>query len=100
MTRRSPSLENEEPASWVEINSEDAKALGIQDKEFVRAITRRGELKVTARVTDGIKRNEVFMPFHYVECAANKLTNNALDPVAKIPEFKACAIRIEKIKEA
>ena len=100
MTRRSPSLENEEPASWVEINTEDAKALGIQDKEFVRAITRRGELKITARVTDGIKRNEVFMPFHYVECAANKLTNNALDPVAKIPEFKACAIRIEKIKEA
>ncbi len=55
---------------------------------------------MTAKVTDGIKINEVFMPFHYVECAANKLTHNALDPVAKIPEFKACAIRIEKIKEA
>jgi formate dehydrogenase major subunit len=100
MTRRSESLEREEPASWIEINTEDAKALGIQDKELVRAITRRGELKVTARVTSGIKRNEVFMPFHYAECAANRLTHNALDPVAKIPEFKACAIRVEKIKEA
>jgi formate dehydrogenase alpha subunit len=100
MTRRSPSLENEAPASWVEINTEDAKRLGIQDKEVVKATTRRGTLNVTAKVTDGIKKNEVFMPFHYVECAANKLTHNALDPVAKIPEFKACAIRIEKIKEA
>jgi formate dehydrogenase alpha subunit len=100
MTRRSPSLENEEPESWIEINTEDAKKLGIKDKEVVRAVTRRGELKVTARVTDGIKMNEVFMPFHYVECAANRLTHNALDPVAKIPEFKACAIRVEKIKEA
>ncbi|MGA9141328.1 MAG: formate dehydrogenase subunit alpha [Methanocella sp.] len=100
MTRRSPSLENEAPASWVEINTEDAKRLGIQDKEVVKATTRRGTLNITAKVTDGIKKNEVFMPFHYVECAANKLTHNALDPVAKIPEFKACAIRIEKIKEA
>ncbi len=93
MTRRSPSLENEAPASWVEINTEDAKRLGIQDKEVVKATTRRGTLNVTAKVTDGIKINEMFMPFHYVECAANKLTHNALDPVAKIPEFKACAIR-------
>lgn len=100
MTRRSPSLENEAPASWVEIDTEDAKRLGIQDKEVVKATTRRGTLNVTAKVTDSIKINEVFMPFHYVECAANKLTHNALDPVAKIPEFKACAVRIEKIKEA
>jgi formate dehydrogenase major subunit len=100
MTRRSPSLENEAPESWIEINSEDAKRLGIKDKEVVKATTRRGTLNVTARVTDEIKQNEVFMPFHYVECAANKLTHNALDPVAKIPEFKACAIRVEKIKEA
>ncbi|OPY30588.1 MAG: Formate dehydrogenase subunit alpha [Methanocella sp. PtaU1.Bin125] len=100
MTRRSPSLENEEPESWIEINTEDAKRLGIKDREVVKATTRRGTLNVTARVTDGIKQNEVFMPFHYVECAANKLTNNALDPTAKIPEFKACAIRVEKIKEA
>ena len=100
MTRRSPSLEREEPTGWVEINTDDAKEWGIKDQEMVKAVTRRGEIRIKARVTKGIKRNEVFIPFHFVECAANVLTNNALDPTAKIPEFKACALRIEKIKEA
>ncbi|MCX6689721.1 MAG: formate dehydrogenase subunit alpha, partial [Methanoregula sp.] len=68
--------------------------------EMVKAITRRGEIKIGARVTKNIKKGVVFMPFHYAECAANVLTNNALDPVASIPEFKACAVRIEKIAEA
>ena len=62
---------------------------------------RSGYLASTgARVTPGIKKGVAFIPFHYVECAANTLTNNALDPTAAIPEFKACAVRIEKIKEA
>jgi formate dehydrogenase major subunit len=100
MTRRSESLEREEPTGWVEINPEDAKALNIKDKEMVKAITRRGEIKIGARVTADIKKGVVFIPFHYVECAANMLTNNALDPTAAIPEFKACAVRIEKIAEA
>ena len=99
MTRRSKSLEREEPTGWVEINTEDAKEIGIKDKEMVKAITRRGEITIGARVTKGIKKGEVFIPFHFVECAANTLTNNALDPVANIPEFKACAVRIEKIAE-
>jgi formate dehydrogenase (coenzyme F420) alpha subunit len=67
---------------------------------MVKAVTRRGEITIGARVTKGIKRGEVFIPFHFVECSANTLTINALDPTAKIPEFKACALRIEKIKEA
>jgi formate dehydrogenase major subunit len=100
MTRRSENLEREEPTGWVEINTEDAKAMGITDKEMVKAITRRGEITLGARVTTGIKKGVVFIPFHYAECAANTLTNNALDPVASIPEFKACAVRIEKVKEA
>nr|WP_320160434.1 formate dehydrogenase subunit alpha [uncultured Methanoregula sp.] len=100
MTRRSPSLEREEPTGWIEINTEDAKEWGIKDKEMVKAVSRRGDITIGARVTKGIKRGEVFIPFHFVECAANVLTNNALDPTAKIPEFKACALRIEKIKEA
>jgi formate dehydrogenase major subunit len=66
---------------------------------MVRAVSRRGEIKIGARVTKDIKKGVVFIPFHYVECAANILTNNALDPVAAIPEFKACAVRIEKIPE-
>ena len=100
MTRKSPTLENEAPTGWVEINPEDAKALGIQNKEMVKAVTRRGQINIPAMVTPDIKKGVVFLPFHYKECAANILTNNALDPVAKIPEFKACAVRIEKIKGA
>lgn len=100
MTRRSPDLEREEATGWIEINDVQAKEMGIEDKEMVRAITRRGEVQVPARVTSKIKRDVVFMPFHFVECAANVLTINALDPIAKIPEFKACAVRIEKIKGA
>ena len=100
MTRRSPDLEREESTGWIEINADEAKEMGIRDKEMVRAVTRRGEVQVPARVTPRIKRGVVFMPFHFVECAANVLTINALDPVAKIPEYKACAVRIEKIAEA
>ena len=100
MTRRSVDLEREEPTGWVEINPEDAKEMGIKDKEMVKAISRRGEITIGARVTKTIKKGVVFIPFHFVECAANLLTHNALDPVAKIPEFKACACKLEKIKEA
>jgi len=100
MTRRSPDLEREEPTGWVEINPEDAKALGIADKEMLKVSSRRGDIRIGARVTKTIKKGVVFIPFHFIECAANILTINALDPVAKIPEFKACACKIEKIKEA
>jgi formate dehydrogenase major subunit len=100
MTRRSASLEREEPTGWIEINDDDAKTLGIKNGELIKAITRRGEIKITARVTKDIMPGVMFIPFHYVECAANILTNNALDPIAKIPESKACAIRVEKIEEA
>ncbi|MBN1194435.1 MAG: formate dehydrogenase subunit alpha [Methanomicrobiaceae archaeon] len=100
MTRRSEALANEVPTGWIEINPEDAAALGIKDKEMIKAITRRGEVEVPARVTPDIMKGEMFMPFHFAECAANKLTNNALDPGAKIPEFKACAVKVEKIQEA
>jgi formate dehydrogenase major subunit len=100
MTRRSKDLEAEEPTGWIEINPEDATALGVKDKEMVLAITRRGQIKVPARVTKDIMKGVMFMPFHFKECAANVLTNNALDPIAKIPEFKACAVKVQKIAEA
>jgi formate dehydrogenase major subunit len=100
MTRRSKDLENEVPTGWIEINTEDAKTLGIKDEEMIRAITRRGQVDVPAKVTPDIMKGVMFMPFHYKECAANLLTNNALDPIAKIPEYKACAVKVEKITEA
>jgi len=100
MTRRSETLDAEVPTGWIEISPEDAKALGIQNKEIVRVSTRRGSIDVPAKVTPDIKNGVMFMPFHFVECAANILTHNALDPIAKIPEFKACAVKVEKITEA
>jgi len=100
MTRRSDTLAKEVPTGWIEINTEDAKELGIADKEMIKAITRRGEVEVGAKVTDDIMKGVMFMPFHFAECAANFLTNNALDPIAKIPEYKACAVKVEKITEA
>ena len=100
MTRRSATLDHEVPTGWIEINPEDARELGVKDKEKVRAITRRGSVEVPARVTRDIMKGVMFMPFHFKECAANTLTNNALDPIAKIPEFKACSVKVEKITEA
>ncbi|KAF5091474.1 Formate dehydrogenase H [anaerobic digester metagenome] len=100
MTRRSESLEREEPTGWIEMHPEDAKALGVKNNEMVKAISRRGEITIKARITDTIKKGVMFIPFHFVECAANMLTINALDPIAKIPESKACAIKVEKIQEA
>ncbi|MDD3111349.1 MAG: formate dehydrogenase subunit alpha [Methanofollis liminatans] len=100
MTRRSKHLDAEVPTGWIEINTEDAKALGIADGEMVKATSRRGTVNVPAKVTKDIMKGVMFMPFHFAECAANVLTNNALDPIAKIPEFKACAVKVEKIQEA
>jgi formate dehydrogenase alpha subunit len=100
MTRRSEHLDSEVPTGWIEINTEDAAALGVKDKELVKAVTRRGFVEVPAKVTPDIKKGSMFMPFHFKECAANILTNNALDPIAKIPEYKACAVKVEKIQEA
>jgi len=99
MTRRSETLAREVPTGWVEINTEDAKELGIENGDLVFASSRRGEIEIPAKVTEDIKKGEVFVPFHFKECAANLLTNDALDEIAKIPEYKACAVRIEK-KEA
>ena len=68
--------------------------LSIDEGELVRVESRRGELIAHARIDSGLQRKEIFMPFCYVEAAANLLTNSALDPVGKIPEFKYCAVRV------
>ena len=80
----------------MEINPEDASRLGIIDGEPVKVISRRGAVTVKARLTDISPAGVVFMTFHFAESPTNQLTNPALDPVAKIPEFKVCAVRIEK----
>ncbi len=94
MTRRSRVLDREERFPYIEINPEDAKELRIKDRFWVYVTTRRGEVKAMARVTDVAKKGVLFMPFHFEEGPANLLTINALDPVAKIPEYKVCAAKI------
>jgi len=81
---------------FVEINPKDASALGIIDGEMVKVISRRGEVMAKAKVTDASSVGVVFMTFHFAGSPTNVLTNPALDPVAKIPELKVCAVRIEK----
>lgn len=94
MTRESPSLAREMNECYVEINPADASQLRIIEGGMVKITSRRGEVKTKARITDTVDRGTVFMPFHFAESAANILTNPAYDPVAKIPEFKVCAVSI------
>ena len=94
MTRRSPTLDAEVKTGFVEVNPEDAKALGIKDGDRVKVKSRRGEIEIAAKVTKNIMKGVIFIPFHFAECSANMLTNPALDPFAKMPEFKACAAKI------
>ncbi|MBI5375205.1 MAG: formate dehydrogenase subunit alpha [Candidatus Schekmanbacteria bacterium] len=96
MTGRSPSLNAEVNRAFLEINPADAEKLGIKNSEYVEVESRRGSVKVKAKVTEGIREGVVFMPFHFAKEAANVLTGRHLDPIAKIPEFKVSAVRIKK----
>jgi formate dehydrogenase major subunit len=98
MTGVSPSLQKEAEEGYAEINPFDAVRLGIEEGEPVRVISRRGEIRIKATLTFGVSRNVLFIPFHFVESAVNVLTNTAFDPVAKIPELKVCAVRVEKME--
>jgi anaerobic selenocysteine-containing dehydrogenase len=84
----------------VEIYPEDAQKLGLKDGELVEVESRRGRITAKAVVTPRSRPGSVFMTFHYREAAANLLTNDALDPVAKIPEFKVCAVRMKKAAQS
>ncbi len=98
MTRRSKALNEHRPDAYVEINSIDARRLGIKEKSRVRVISRRGEVDTYAMVGNRVKEGQLFMPFHYAESPANRLTNaEALDPIAKIPEYNVSAVKLEKI---
>ncbi len=99
MTGVSPSLQKEAEEGYVEINPFDAVEKGIDEGERVRVISRRGAIEIKAKLTFTVGRNVLFIPFHFIETAANRLTNTALDPVSKIPELKVCAVKVEKIEE-
>jgi predicted molibdopterin-dependent oxidoreductase YjgC len=80
----------------VEINPEDAASLRITDGEIIRVISRRGEIKAMAKITDISPPGTISMTFHFAESPTNVITSSALDPVAKTPETKVCAVRLEK----
>ena len=94
MTRRAAHLDALEPLPFVHLNGRDMRARGIGEGDEVRVETRRGGIKARVRRDPQVPGGTVFMPFCYEEAAANLLTNDALDPIGKIPEFKFCAARI------
>jgi predicted molibdopterin-dependent oxidoreductase YjgC len=97
MTRRSLGLVERAPQCEIEISSEDAANFGVKTDEQVRIVSRRGEITARALVTDKAVKGTIFVPFHYSEAAVNLRTHGNLDPVAKIPGYKVCAVRLEKV---
>ncbi len=97
MTRKVDGLEQLDSEELLKINPKDAKALGIDDSEMVKVSSRRGTTTVKARHTKVCPPGLVSMTFHFAESPTNVLTNAALDPIAKTPETKVCAVRVEKL---
>lgn len=97
MTNKTSTLERESPVPYVEMHSDDAKELCVRNGEMVKVTSRRGSITLKTKVGVKVVRRSVFIPFHFREAAANILTINAVDPIAKIPEYKVCAVKVEKI---
>jgi formate dehydrogenase alpha subunit len=95
MTRRARNLTAMYPEALIEIHPHDAQAAGVGDGQLMKVASRRGEIVARAEVTDRVEPGLIFSTFHFPESAANFLTNPALDPQAKIPEYKVCAVRVE-----
>ncbi|MGQ9681183.1 MAG: formate dehydrogenase subunit alpha [Anaerolineae bacterium] len=97
MTRRSRGLEHVAPEERLLVHPDDAARLGIADDDVVRVTSRRGAVDIKARVSRKPQPGLVFATFHYHEAPINRLTIDELDPVAKIPALKYCAVRVEKL---
>ena len=82
-----------------EMNLQDAETLGIAEKERIKVLSRRGAVVARAKVTEASPPGVIRMTFHFAESPVNMLTNQALDPASKIPEYKVCAVRVEKLAE-
>jgi predicted molibdopterin-dependent oxidoreductase YjgC len=100
MTRKVTVLNVLKPEGMVEISPRDASQLGIAEGDKVRVSSRRGQVITKAKVTEALPPGVVFMTFHFVESAANILTNPKLDPVSKIPEFKVAAVKVEDLSSS
>jgi formate dehydrogenase major subunit len=96
MTRRTQVLDERSPEPFVEVNPDDLAQLNVRDGELVKVSSRRGSVTLKAVATTKVARGNVFIPMHFKEACANVLTIDELDPYGKIPEFKFCAVRVEK----
>ena len=99
MTRRSKVLDAVEPEANCSLHPKTLRKLGVMPGEFVKLTTRRGNIALMARSDRAVSEDMVFVPFAYVEAAANILTNSAIDPYGKIPEFKFSAVRVEAVSK-
>ncbi len=97
MSRRAANLRNLYPEGLAEINPADASRLGIREDEMVSIMSKRGKIEAKAHISEKSPPGIIFMSFHWHEAPANILTNPALDPVAKIPEYKVCAAAIKPV---
>jgi formate dehydrogenase alpha subunit len=97
MTRRDDGLNFRYPEGHVEMHPVDAMEMGVEDGEKVRVTSRRGRIEMPVMVTSRSPQGTVFIPFHFFEAAANRLTNPVLDPIGKIPEYKVCAVKVAKV---
>ncbi len=97
MTRNSKQLAFEVSEGFLEIHPSDADMLDLQEGNWIKVASRRGEIETRVMITERVEKGVVFMPFHFEEANVNKLTNPALDPIAKIPELKVCAVKLEKV---
>ena len=96
MTRKVPGLNYLRNEELVEINPKDGRAIGVEDGDIVEVSSRRGTVRAKAKITEKSSEGVAFMTFHFAETPTNVLTNPALDPVAKIPELKVCAVKLSK----
>ncbi len=99
MTRRARNLQAMYPEALIEINPKDALKAGIDNGQLMKVASRRGEIVAKAEVTDRVEPGLIFSTFHFPESAANFLTIRALDPQAKIPEYKVCAVKVEPLSD-
>jgi formate dehydrogenase major subunit/formate dehydrogenase alpha subunit len=97
MTRRAQGLLEIYGKPLIEVNEEDALRLGLNGNKRVRVSSRRGSIEAEAWVTDRVPPGMVYGNFHFPEASVNELTIAALDPIAKIPEYKVCAVKVESV---
>jgi formate dehydrogenase major subunit/formate dehydrogenase alpha subunit len=97
MTRRSSGISELVPEELVEISLADAQSLGINHMDWVKVSSRRGEVQVRAKVTDRSQTGNVFMTFHHENALTNVLTSEHRDPITGTPEYKSCAVRVERV---